>query len=296
MEINKRDPPQDISHSFHHHTLIYSNWALSYYCDSCHKYFDDVPGYYCDKCYFVLDVKCALMGPIRCEGQEHIEHFSHQHPMPLVQIDPQHHIQCFACQPLCSGPAYACTTCEYFLHKSCADLPREIQQHPTHSFHPLFLRVWHYRSFTCNICRKEKKNNFFYDCKQCYNEFMICVKCYDATIRPYIKYRYHKHLLCFIEEYYDHIAHCKASDNYCHQPKASNDLLHLTNSVFLFLNCDFKIYFICGPLPSNIEHEYHMHSIILVDSVVEANSDDYCCDICEFQRNPRTRVYYCKDC
>ncbi|KAL5549827.1 hypothetical protein UlMin_000003 [Ulmus minor] len=165
------------------------------------------------------------MEAIRCEGQEHIEHFSHQHPMPVVEIDPQHHIQCFACQSLCSGPAYACRACEYFLHKSCADLPREIQQHHDHSFHPLFL----------------------------------------------------------------------PSDNYCHQPKASDDLHHLTNSVFLCLNCDFKIHFICGPLPSTIKHECHIHPLILVGSI-DANFEEYYCDVCEFQRNPRTRVYYCKDC
>ncbi|KAL5537467.1 hypothetical protein UlMin_044700 [Ulmus minor] len=296
MEIDKRDPPQELNHSFHHHTLFYCDWAYPYYCDSCHKHFGWVPRYCCRECpFFRLDVGCGLMEAIRCEGQEHIEHFSHQHPMPVVEIDPQHHIQCFACQSLCSGPAYACRACEYFLHKSCAHLPREIQQHPAHSFHPLFLRVQHFWSFTCNICQKQKKNTFIYDCKQCPNAFQMCVKCYYATIRPSIKYRYHEHLLCFIEGYYDHITHCKASDNYCHQPNASDDLHHLTNSVFLCLNCDFKIHFICGPLPSTIKHECHIHPLILVDSI-EANFEEYYCDVCEFQRNPRTRVYYCKDC
>ncbi|KAL5545331.1 hypothetical protein UlMin_009115 [Ulmus minor] len=244
------------------------------------------------------------MGPIRCEGQEHIEHFSHQHPLPLVQIDPQHHIQCFACQSLCSGPAYACTTCEYFLHKSCAELPHEIQQHPAHSFHPLFLRVTHYWSFTCNICRKAKKNTFIYDCKQCSNNFQMCVKCCHEYllslllifIKPSIKYRYHDHLLCFIEEYYDHIEHCKAFDNYCHQSGASYDLHHTPNSLFLCMNCDFKIHFICGPLPSTIKHECHMHPLNLVDSVVEANSDENYCDVCESERNPQIRAYYCEEC
>ncbi|KAL5555067.1 hypothetical protein UlMin_037303 [Ulmus minor] len=304
MEINKRDPPQVINHSFHHHTLIYGNRG-SYYCDSCHKFFKDAPSYRCcsEYCGFDLDVKCAMMEPIRCEGQEHIEHFSHQHPMPLVQIDPQHHIQCFACQSLCSGPTFACKKCEYFLHKSCAELPLQIQ-HPAHSFHPLFLRVWHYRSFTCNICGKRKKNTFIYECKQCFSEFNMCVKCCHECllslrlpfIKPSIKYRYHEHLLCFIEEYYDHITHCKASDNYCHQPKASYDLHHTPNSLFLCMNCDFKIHFICGPLPSTIKLECHMHPLNLVDSVVEANSNENYCDVCEFERNPRIRAYYCEEC
>ncbi|KAL5560201.1 hypothetical protein UlMin_036412 [Ulmus minor] len=291
MKIDQRVVPPEINHSFHHHTLIYRHLG-SFYCDSCHKLFEDAPSYHCYECNFDLDVECGLMAPIRCEGQEHIEHFSHQHPMPLVLIDPQHHIQCCACQSLCSGPTYACTTCEYFLHKSCAELPLEIQ-HPSHSFHPLFLRET-YWSFTCNICKKEKENAFTYDCKQC-SEFHMCVKCYHASISPSIKYRYHEHLLCFIEDF-SHLAHCKASDNYCHQPKASDDLHHLTNSVFLCLNCDFKIHFICGPLPSTIKHECHMHPLILIDSVVDANSENYYCDVCEFERNPRIRVYHCKEC
>ncbi|KAL5549899.1 hypothetical protein UlMin_000075 [Ulmus minor] len=301
MEKNKRDRPQVINHSFHHHTLIYGYRGGSYYCDSCHKHFDGGPHYYCGECNFDLDVKCALMEAIRCEGQEHIEHFSHQHPMPLVQIDPQHHIQCFACQSLCSGPAYACTTCEYFLHKSCAELSLQIQ-HPAHSFHPLFLRVQHW-SFTCNVCQKEKKNTLIYHCKQCY-EFQMCVKCCHEYllslllpfIKPSIKYRYHNHLLCFIEEYFDHIDHCKASDNYCHQSGTSYDLHYTTNSLFLCMNCDFKIHFICGPLPSTIKHECHMHPLNLVDSIVEANFDENYCDVCEFERNPRIRVYYCEEC
>ncbi|KAL5545315.1 hypothetical protein UlMin_009099 [Ulmus minor] len=296
MEIDQRVGIEKINHFFHHHTLIYRHLG-SFYCNSCHKLFEGAPSYRCYECDFDLDVKCALMAPIACEGQEHIEHFSHQHAMPLVHIDPQHHIQCFACQSLCSGPTYACTTCEYFLHKSCAELPLLIQ-HPAHSFHPLFLRL-EARS-TCKICKKKFEITLIYGCKQCSNVFHICVKCFHenplSLLRPSIKYRYHEHLLCFIEKYYDHIVHCKASDNYCHQPKASNDLHHLTNSVFLCLNCDFKIHFICGPLPSTIEHEYHMHPLSLVDSVVEANSDDYYCDVCEFQKNPQIRVYYCKEC
>ncbi|KAL5560270.1 hypothetical protein UlMin_036481 [Ulmus minor] len=267
------------------------------YCHSCHKNFDDVPNYYCGICDFYLDAKCALMAPIECKGHEHIQHFSHQHPMPLVQIDPQHHIQCFACQSLCSGPAYACTTCQYFLHKSCAEFPLQIQ-HPAHSFHHLFLRARHW-SFSCNICQQKKKTTLMYECKQCFNKFKMCVKCYHENpltlLRPSIKYRYHEHLLCFIEEYYDQIDHCNASDNYCHQSVGSNDLHLSTNSLFLCVNCDFKIHFICGPLPSTIEYECHMHPLILVDSI-EANFEEYYCDVCEFERNPRIRVYHCKEC
>ncbi|KAL5545305.1 hypothetical protein UlMin_009089 [Ulmus minor] len=216
--------------------------------------------------------------------------------MAVVEIDPQHHIQCFACQSLCSGPAYACRACEYFLHKSCADLPLLIQ-HPAHSFHPLFLRVIH-RWFICNICQKEKENTLVYDCKQCDDEFQMCVKCCHEFLlslcRPSIKYRYHEHFLYFIENY-AHLAQCNASDNYCHQSVASHDLHHTTNSLFFCRNCDFKIHFICGPLPSTIKHECHMHSLILVDSI-EDNFEEYYCDVCEFERNPRIRVYHCKNC
>ncbi|KAL5546993.1 hypothetical protein UlMin_006680 [Ulmus minor] len=248
MEIEK----SEINHSFHHHTLINRGSGFIYVCDSCHKLFHGAPSYRCDECGFFLDVECALMAPIRCEGKEHIQHFSHQHPMPLVHIDPQHHIQCFACQSLCSGLAYACTTCKHFLHKLCAELPLEIQ-HPAHLYHPIFLRVMHW-TFTCNICRKEKKNTLIYDCKQCYNEFKICVKCYHATIRPSIKYRYHEHLLCFIEDS-AHLAQCNAYDNYCHQLVCSDDLHRSTNSFVLCTKCDFRMHFICGPLQSTIQHE-----------------------------------------
>ncbi|KAL5545319.1 hypothetical protein UlMin_009103 [Ulmus minor] len=213
--------------------------------------------------------------------------------MSLEQIDAQHHSQCFACQSECSGLAYACKKCKHFLHKSCAELSYRIQ-HPAHPPHSLYIEVMQF-PFTYYICGKEKKNTWIYECHECYG-FQMCMKCHYAKIRPSIKYRYHEHLLCFIEEYSRYIAQCKASDNYCHQPVASDDLHHSTNSVFLCLNCDFKIHFICGPLPTNIKHECHVHPLILVDSVVEVNSDNSYCDVCELERNPRIRVYYCEEC
>jgi hypothetical protein len=42
------------------------------------------------------------------------------------------------CKEPMSGPSYRCTSCNFFLHKKCAELPPEIKQH-LHPEHPLRL-------------------------------------------------------------------------------------------------------------------------------------------------------------
>ncbi|PON43521.1 hypothetical protein PanWU01x14_272940 [Parasponia andersonii] len=67
-------------------------------------------------------------------------------------------------------------------------------------------------------------------------------------------------------------------------PTTSVELCSTESSMFRCVDCNFNIVrLLCWSLP---------RAITLVDSVVE----DYCCDICESETNPRTCVYYCQEC
>ncbi|EXB57302.1 hypothetical protein L484_011389 [Morus notabilis] len=293
------ESPRQINHYFHPSHPLTLFTRRNYYCDSCHQYFTNAVSFKCAQCNFDMDVKCALMPPITCESQEHIQHFSHQHPLPLVQdVDNRNKTKlCFVCHLTCSsGTDYGCTKCRHFLHKSCAELPREIKHsvHPNHGL--LALGVTH-AWFTCSLCDKKDGQTLLFKCRQC--TFQLCVKC-GMTVKGInsIRYEDHEHLLCFLENTYNKLGLCNSYDAYCKHPVLSNatEFSHTQCSIFRCLDCDFKVHLLCGPLPAVIQYEYHKHPLILVDSLEEDNSGEYYCDVCETERDPRIRLYYCEEC
>ena len=58
----------------------------------------------------------------------------------------------YGCKKLILDNAYYCKECDYFLHKSCAELNREIKDH-IHLEHLLTLNVGQI-SLVCDACKK----------------------------------------------------------------------------------------------------------------------------------------------
>ncbi|PON60279.1 C1-like DC1 containing protein [Trema orientale] len=292
--------PKLLNHSFHPSHPLTLHTHTAYYCDSCHRFFSNVPSFRCVECNIDMDVECAMMPPITFTEVEQgniIQHFSHQHSMPLVMIDSEDEINCFACQSTLSSSdrVYGCTKCKYFLHELCAELPKEIQ-FPFHWYHGLlYLKVQHFE-FKCALCNESYKTIFTFKCHQC--SFQLCMKCSATRIRGTIKYEYHEHLLSFVWENNKPINRCSNYDSYCKRPFVSygKEISYTSSYAFYCLECDFKVHMICGPLPSMVKHECHIHPLILVDSLIEDTSGEYYCDVCETERDPRIRVYYCEKC
>ncbi|XVF42329.1 hypothetical protein PTKIN_Ptkin01aG0352600 [Pterospermum kingtungense] len=61
-------------------------------------------------------------------------------------------------------------------------------------------------------------------------------------------------------------------------------------------NCDFGIHLECVPLPSIVKHDRLLHLLKIVNSVVEDDSGEYYCDMCETERNSEHAVYVCEEC
>jgi hypothetical protein len=74
-----------------------------------------------------------------------------------------------ACDEQVEGPGYKCSTseCNFRLHKSCAQLPRQIQCHPSHPNHVLILSLPRLNSSNCNACGKWCRTCLFYTCDEC---------------------------------------------------------------------------------------------------------------------------------
>ncbi|KAI5560377.1 hypothetical protein BDE02_16G043400 [Populus trichocarpa] len=73
------------------------------------------------------------------------------------------------------GPGYSCTSYYFFLHKKCAELPREIKRriHPRHPLH-LLEKAPYEGGYICNRCAKPF-NSFVYHCSFC--KFDLDIKC-----------------------------------------------------------------------------------------------------------------------
>ncbi|KAG6744765.1 hypothetical protein POTOM_051403 [Populus tomentosa] len=112
---------------------------------------------------FDLDIKCAFP-PGFFEVDSQFAHKDH----PLILNEEQEYlgegVMCSLCKEPMSGPSYSCTSCNFFLHKKCAELPPEIKRH-IHPEHPLLdqdqghqfrsllnPRSFKSISFTCNAC------------------------------------------------------------------------------------------------------------------------------------------------
>ena len=59
-----------------------------------------------------------------------LEDFNHKHLLFVRQIHIDDDIVCYGCQNYVQGTVYGCDPCLFYLHESCAELPRQV-------YHPL---------------------------------------------------------------------------------------------------------------------------------------------------------------
>ena len=68
-----------------------------------------------------------------------IQRFCHNEHRLVFNEDERGRFICWVCNEPIFGPSYSCIKCfAYHHHKSCAQLPRELQ-HPLHPKHPFIL-------------------------------------------------------------------------------------------------------------------------------------------------------------
>ena len=105
----------------------------------------------------------------RTEGEDKIEmaieikHFSHEHDLKLIKELENYEI-CDRCIRFIFPPFYSCAQCNFFLHKSCVELPTKTQ-HPLHQ-HPLILWLRRPKLGMCDACLC-LSNDITYVCDAC---------------------------------------------------------------------------------------------------------------------------------
>nr|XP_011469636.1 PREDICTED: uncharacterized protein LOC101313941 [Fragaria vesca subsp. vesca] len=291
---------REIQHPMHNHPLtILTRDARQYeefLCDICHA-LSYGKSYSCSKCGFNLDLKCAAgLTNIVC-----IEHFSHQHLLRFIENPSQAKrgspALCIGCLEPVLGPSYYCdramtySTCSVFLHKSCAELPLEIQ-HPMHRQHSLILNLNRARDHQCDACDKDCGRRFNYSCFQC--GFNLDLRC--ASEEGY-KHFSHQHPLMFKKGggndkrkgYTVPLVVCDG----CHDPILGPRYTCINR--YRRRRCSFNLHKSCADLPGEIQHPLHrQHSLFLLNTIQDIRIRCLCnacnkvcryrynCSVCDF--------------
>ena len=109
-----------------------------------------------------------------------LQHFSHEHSLIFNEVS-NGYFWCDGCGEEIKGSRYSCSECNFDLHKSCAELPCELQ-HPIHWEHPLILHKtapYNGKTCTCNGCKSPCKW-FVYHCSLC--NFDLDIKCVSLPL------------------------------------------------------------------------------------------------------------------
>ncbi|KAG6591307.1 Jacalin-related lectin 19, partial [Cucurbita argyrosperma subsp. sororia] len=246
--------------------------------------------YGCYKCKYFVHLDCARKQPnftvddldssddenakIEVSGSE-IQHFIHHHRLAFVTEEQLRQDRvCDGCMKRLSGPSYGCEECGFFAHKECLELPRKkrnfLHQHRLNLISiPDFV-------FQCKACLKHF-NGFAYHCKTCLSTFDT--RC--ASIKIPFEHPGHQHPLSLDRSNDDHICEgCKEG--------VKNKM------AFRCVDCNFHLDAGCATLPLGVRYRFDPHPLDL--TFVEDEEEEYCCDICEEEREPGPWFYSCQKC
>ena len=298
VKVTRHEHPLQLTQSLEIHQSNSRNCLL------CVKKVDTHWVYYCSICDFIAHLHCSMnprnkaykkleelveeqlhlsvdpatyevkkftMGEDGAKIVTEIKHFTHEHDLKLIDKVPNN-IKCNGCVRDILPPFYCCTQCNFFLHKSCVELPK-IKRHPLHR-HPLTLN-YRSRSFSCAFCAEEC-NGLCYNCQFC--NYDLNVQC--SLISNTLTHACHEHRLYLSNT--NTKQECSSCGEYRYR-------------VFCCATCEFVLDFRCAALPQTACNNQHEHPFILCYKP-EDDSGEYYCDICEEERDPKQWFYYCADC
>ncbi|XP_031397465.1 uncharacterized protein LOC116208259 [Punica granatum] len=279
--------PQKIVHPLHPDHPLICQTDLDRNCSFCSGYAEAFV-FKCEECHFSLHAGCALQSVSATKEELTLNsELLHEHPMRLQFLTKGHRYNSgsiVCCECPAEGLVYVCTNyCSTMIHKTCAELPRELE-HPIHPQHPLLLSFEPLdKSNPCSACL-ESSRGFTYYCDYCKIQFHAhCV-----MRRPTLKHPRHEHSLSYFKEI--------GRDLYGAQCNVCYDECRI--DFYRCVPCNYNLHFSCLPLPPLVKHEFHFHQLVLCDRVVDDFYDyeEQYCDVCETLRHPEQGIYYCEEC
>ncbi|XP_040946227.1 uncharacterized protein [Gossypium hirsutum] len=126
-----------------------------------------------------------------------IKHAYHDHNLRLTFSGEMNDDgQCDGCMRPISTPFYSCEQCKFFLHKECAELPRN-KRHP---FHKHLLTLTNSNPKFCSACER-LDNGFSYKCNDgdCRQFFECDIRC--TLLSNTLEHPSHEHSLFLIHNF-----------------------------------------------------------------------------------------------
>jgi hypothetical protein len=189
-------------------------------------------------------------------------------------------VVCFGCEKPVSGAKYKCSTsqCNLLLHKSCLELPPQVQQHPFHHpNHTLSLVKPQYKH--CNACGKNCNTYPFYCCNECdfHLDFMCATRSQinnsDDCRHTFISFLKQNHFTC----------------EACGEE--GNELASLCSI------CQLLIHGKCTQFSHIIKITSHNHSLTLTYSLRQVKEhNNIFCNLCYQKVKTEYGAYYCQEC
>ncbi|KAH9669522.1 cysteine/Histidine-rich C1 domain family protein [Citrus sinensis] len=303
--------PPTVVHKNHDHPLTLTAY-VKYYVESlkCYACSEEInpkdPCYLCVECEYYAHVRCAVITEIFCDddrevlghtshddcsfllenkNDDELGHSIHCHTLTLSEVDD---VKCKLCCKHIHGSGYGCAPCEFYIHNSCAELPKELR-HPLHPLpnHSLTLQESKFlEGYYCDACDLNVNPGGCYRCDYC--DFALHLEC--AYLKPSVKYEGHEHLLILVE-------------NMSYQGICEACGFEIEGTFFVrCVQCCFNLHVQCGPapasLPPTVVHKHgHDHPLsISTKAVAKNDSDVLCCDACGEERNPKHPYYCCVEC
>ena len=175
----------DPSHPEHPlHLFDYRHLPIRHECNICGVEIGIKLGYRCPSCDFDIHVECRNSGLLK--ERVELQHPSHIHPLILMR---NHELpfMCDGCGTNDVDMAYICSTCEYWVHATCALLPILLLQDRHQHHHPLSLAfcfpMKHRRyQYKCVYCDKDfDMKCWLYFCGDC--RYFVHLKCVGSTTK-----------------------------------------------------------------------------------------------------------------
>ncbi|KAK5770071.1 uncharacterized protein LOC108462365 isoform X1 [Gossypium arboreum] len=311
--------PRIIQHTWHDHRVFHTYFIHKEYFESlncmwCHEVVDTEYGsYFCADCNVIFHVNCALKEEdyyciVSQENEDDksldipvnsitkvletnddgeatvIEHFTHKHYLMLSDNIREHGDKCCdGCLLLVSAKFYHCSRCDFFLHKSCAELPK-MKLFSSHicagteffSGSKPFILTSDYM-FKCKGCRY-LSSGFSYKCNEC--GVQLCLRCFALSLQDAVKIPGHKHPLLL---YHGNEEQCSG---------CGEDIIH-THSC---KDCNFHLCGFCVTRLTTVNHKCDDHLLTLTYDKINDYARYHYCDICEEERDPKHWFYHCKTC
>ncbi|TYJ16201.1 hypothetical protein E1A91_A10G234400v1 [Gossypium mustelinum] len=271
----------NISHTYFIEQREHETWE----CRFCFEEVNTEHGsYFCSKCNFIVHVNCATRDTRRYYEVDSIETIDSEEPVDLREIvtatwikhlwhqhiltlsgDIQDFKQCDGCLLPIVTSYYCCSQCDFFLHKTCAELP--VKKHFWFHYCQRLFKLTSGCIFQCDIC-SYLTSGFAYICDKC--ESSCCLRCSLVSDMP--RSQGHEHRLYpFRSEHEDQVySACDQSTCFTYKCK----------------HCSFNLHQNCLTLPLTAQHRSDVRYYTLTYHDNDNYSKSHYCDICEKERNP----------